>query len=44
VVIGTKTATREQLEPLLKPKQKIVDLVRLFDERVSDDTYHGICW
>jgi len=44
LVIGTKTATREQLEPLLRPGQRIVDLVRIFDERVSDDTYQGICW
>ncbi|MGC3990966.1 MAG: hypothetical protein QM796_15065 [Chthoniobacteraceae bacterium] len=44
LVIGTKTATREELEPLLRPGQRIVDLVRIFDERVSDDTYQGICW
>jgi len=44
LVIGTKTANREQLDPLLRPDLKIVDLVRIWDGRVSDEKYQGICW
>lgn len=45
VVIGNGSAEFRQLAPRLRPDQRVVDLVRIFGDRVSDGaTYEGICW
>jgi hypothetical protein len=28
----------------LRKDQRIIDLVRLFDEQTSNENYQGICW
>jgi GDP-mannose 6-dehydrogenase len=44
LIIGNKSEEFRQIEAKLRPEQTIIDLVRLFDARVTDDTYQGICW
>ncbi len=44
VVIGNKAAEFKEIEQALRPGQKVIDLVRIFGERTSDETYKGICW
>ena len=43
IIIGNKAEEFRQVEGALKPGQVLIDLVRLF-EKVSDDSYQGICW
>lgn len=45
VVIGNGSAEFREIEPRLRADQRVVDLVRIFGDRVSDGvTYEGICW
>jgi GDP-mannose 6-dehydrogenase len=44
IVIGNKAEEFRELEGKLKPGQKVIDLVRLFDGRKTGDQYEGICW
>ncbi|MEP7381411.1 MAG: UDP-glucose/GDP-mannose dehydrogenase family protein [Gemmatimonadota bacterium] len=45
VVIGNGSAEFREIEPRLRPDHRVVDLVRIFGDRVSDGTtYEGICW
>lgn len=44
VVIGNKAAEFRQIENSLRAGQRVIDLVRLFDGRTSDESYQGICW
>lgn len=44
LVIGNKSAEFRELEKHLREGQIVIDLVRLFDGRQSDETYQGICW
>ncbi|MGI9106260.1 MAG: nucleotide sugar dehydrogenase [Pyrinomonadaceae bacterium] len=45
LIIGNKSDEFRRIDDQLKDNQKIIDLVRLFDGRVSsDDGYQGICW
>lgn len=44
LVIGNKSDEFRQIESRLRPDQIVIDLVRVFDGRTSDDTYQGICW
>ncbi len=44
LIIGNKAAEFRQIESLLKDGQTVIDLVRLFEGRTSDDSYEGICW
>ena len=44
LIIGNKAEEFRQIEQNLRPEQIIIDLVRLFGERTSDETYRGICW
>ena len=44
IVIGNKAEEFCELEGKLKPGQKVIDLVRLFDGRKTGDQYEGICW
>lgn len=45
VVVGNGSAEFREILPRLRPDQRVVDLVRIFGDRVSDGvTYEGICW
>jgi GDP-mannose 6-dehydrogenase len=44
IVIGNKSQEFSECKSLLAPDKVIIDLVRIFDDRVSDETYRGICW
>jgi hypothetical protein len=44
LIVGNKAEEFRQIEAELRPGQIVIDLVRLFDGRVSDETYRGICW
>jgi len=46
VIIGNKSATREQLSQYLQPGQVVLDLVNLDHSRRPDSLadYQGICW
>lgn len=43
IIIGNRAEEFRQVEGALRPGQVLIDLVRLF-EKVSDDSYQGICW
>ena len=44
LVIGNKAEEFREIETKLRPEQIVIDLVRLFENRVTDGTYQGICW
>ena len=44
IIIGNKSAEFLELETHLREDQIVIDLVRLFEGRISDEGYHGICW
>ena len=44
LIIGNKAEEFREVATKLRSDQKLIDLVRLFDGRVSDETYQGICW
>src|SRR5918998_1428253 len=44
VVIGNKAEEFRAATAGLREGQKVIDLVRLFDGRVSGEKYEGICW
>jgi GDP-mannose 6-dehydrogenase len=44
LVIGNKNEEFRQIEGQLRPGQIVVDLVRLFEGRTTDETLQGICW
>jgi GDP-mannose 6-dehydrogenase len=44
LIIGNKAAEFREIEGQLKDGQTVIDLVRLFENRTSDDSYQGICW
>ena len=44
VVLGTRTATADEIIPHLRPDQTIIDLVRLLERGTNRGNYHGICW
>ena len=44
VVIGNKSEEFRAATAALREGQKVIDLVRLFDGRVSGEGYEGICW
>jgi GDP-mannose 6-dehydrogenase len=46
VVIGTRGVDRQKLQQLLRPEQKVIDLVNLEKKRrvQANATYAGICW
>jgi len=43
IVIGNRSEEFRQIESRLRPDQKVIDLVRLFN-RPSGNGYQGICW
>jgi GDP-mannose 6-dehydrogenase len=44
IVIGNKATEFREIEGKLTEGQLVIDLVRLFEGRTSDDSYQGICW
>ena len=44
VVIGNGTPEFREIQPSLKDGQVVIDLVRAFGSRVSDESYQGIAW
>lgn len=44
LIIGNKAAEFRAVESQLKDGQIVIDLVRLFEHRTTDDSYQGICW
>ena len=44
LIIGNQSPEFREIEPQVKDGRVVIDLVRLFQGRVSDDNYQGICW
>jgi GDP-mannose 6-dehydrogenase len=44
VIIGNQAEEFRGVAERLRKDQQLVDLVRLFDGRTSNDNYQGICW
>ena len=44
VVIGNNDPEFRQILGQLQPGQRVVDFVRISDERTGNGKYHGICW
>lgn len=44
IVIGNSSKEFAPIETRLNSNQIIIDLVRAFGPRTSDENYHGICW
>ena len=44
ILIGNSAREFEAIETKLKPEQMVVDLVRIFGPRRSNNGYQGICW
>lgn len=44
LIIGNKSEEFKEIESQRREGQLIIDLVRLFDDRVTDERYQGICW
>lgn len=44
LIVGNKSEEFREIEGRLRGDQLVIDLVRLFDGRTSDDNYQGICW
>jgi GDP-mannose 6-dehydrogenase len=44
LIIGNRSPEFREIEPELRSGRVVIDLVRIFDGRVSDETYQGICW
>src|SRR5919112_1402585 len=44
VIIGNQAAEFRGIAERLRKDQQLIDLVRLFDGRTSNENYQGICW
>src|SRR5919112_1137301 len=44
LIIGNKAEELREIEGRLRKGQTVIDLVRIFGERTSDENYQGICW
>jgi GDP-mannose 6-dehydrogenase len=44
LIIGNKADEFREIEGQLREGQQVIDLVRLFDGRRTNDAYQGICW
>jgi GDP-mannose 6-dehydrogenase len=44
IIIGNKAEEFRSIDSKLKQGQVVIDLVRIFEGRVSDESYQGICW
>ena len=44
IVLGNNAEEFRAIDSKLKGNQIVIDLVRLFDKRLTDESYEGICW
>ncbi|HKC62941.1 MAG TPA: nucleotide sugar dehydrogenase [Pyrinomonadaceae bacterium] len=44
LIIGNKAEEFRDIETKLRKGQIVIDLVRIFGNRVTDESYQGICW
>jgi GDP-mannose 6-dehydrogenase len=44
IIIGNRAEEFRSVAERLRPDQQLIDLVRLFGGRTSNDNYEGICW
>jgi GDP-mannose 6-dehydrogenase len=44
VIIGNQAEEFRDVADRLRKDQQLIDLVRLFDDRTSNENYQGICW
>jgi hypothetical protein len=46
VILGNRSASKDQLAKYLRPEQIVIDLIHLDKERRPEgaQTYQGICW
>ena len=44
LIIGNKEEEFRSIENLLRHDQRVIDLVRLFPDRVTNGPYEGLCW
>ena len=44
LIIGNKAEEFREVATKFRSDQTLIDLVRLFDDRLSNETYQGICW
>ena len=44
VIIGNQAEEFRGVADRLRMDQQLIDLVRLFDGRTSNENYQGICW
>jgi GDP-mannose 6-dehydrogenase len=44
LIIGNKAAEFRDVPDRLRNDQTLIDLVRLFEDKVTDGSYQGICW
>src|SRR5947209_2908721 len=44
LIIGNKAEEFRDIETKLRSDQIVIDLVRIFGNRVTDESYQGICW
>jgi len=44
IIIGNQAEEFRSVAERLREDQQLIDLVRLFGDRISNDNYEGICW
>jgi GDP-mannose 6-dehydrogenase len=44
LIIGNKAGEFRDVQTNLRSDQTVIDLVRIFDDRVTGENYEGICW
>ena len=44
ILIGNPAKEFKEIESKLRKEQIVVDLVRIFGKRITDENYQGICW
>jgi len=44
IIIGNQAEEFRSVAERLRENQQLIDLVRLFDDRTSNENYEGICW
>jgi GDP-mannose 6-dehydrogenase len=44
IIIGNQAAEFRSVADRLRKDQQLIDLVRLFNDRTSNENYEGICW
>jgi GDP-mannose 6-dehydrogenase len=44
IIVGNRAQEFRSVAERLRKDQQLIDLVRLFDDRISKENYQGICW